>query len=58
MDARSDVTARQIGQVVDAVDDCVPELVPWLAELVRCPSVGGTPEESDDRPRSLVPGLG
>jgi acetylornithine deacetylase len=41
--ARSDV----IAQVVDAVDGCVPELVPWLAELVRCPSVGGTAEEND-----------
>lgn len=33
--------------VVRAVDDCVPELVPWLAELVRCPSVGGSAEEND-----------
>ena len=33
--------------VIDAVDDCAAELVPWLAELVRCPSVGGTPEEND-----------
>jgi acetylornithine deacetylase len=33
--------------VVDAVDDCAAELVAWLAELVRCPSVSGTPEESD-----------
>jgi acetylornithine deacetylase len=33
--------------VVAAVDDLADELVPWLAELVRCPSVGGTPEEND-----------
>jgi acetylornithine deacetylase len=33
--------------VLAAVDDCTRELVPWLAELVRCPSVGGTPEEND-----------
>jgi acetylornithine deacetylase len=33
--------------VLDAVDDSAAELVPWLAELVRCPSVGGSPEEND-----------
>ena len=33
--------------VVTAVDDLADELVPWLSELVRCPSVGGTPEEND-----------
>jgi acetylornithine deacetylase len=33
--------------VLRAVDDCAGELVPWLAELVRCPSVGGTAEEND-----------
>jgi acetylornithine deacetylase len=33
--------------VLRVVDDCAGELVPWLAELVRCPSVGGTPEEND-----------
>lgn len=30
-----------------AVDDCTGELVPWLAELVRRPSVGGSAEEND-----------
>ncbi|HEY2637681.1 MAG TPA: ArgE/DapE family deacylase [Solirubrobacteraceae bacterium] len=33
--------------VLAAVDDCADELVPWLAELVRLPSIGGTPEEND-----------
>ena len=33
--------------VIRAVDDCAQELVPWLAELVRCPSVSGSAEEND-----------
>ncbi len=30
-----------------AVDDSADDLVAWLAELVRLPSMGGTPEEND-----------
>ena len=34
-------------RVLDAVDDSAPELVTFLADLVRMPSVGGTDVEND-----------